>query len=710
LQADYTRHIKRRVTVNDLDVHPTEKALVVRYEVEASILAGGQMLSKRKEGQQLIRVKNFSPRTDVGALAKKVLEECKLIPPSRLPELEQLLCCLQKRKRSPAEGKVEKKDKRTLKPRQLPEEASITRVDEYVEFLSQDIPEKIRGSALILKLARNPDNLLDLQHNQAALGALARVLREDWKRSAELATTITSIFFCFSRFSAFHGVVNQHKIGALCLSVVEYELERHDAWCMTLHKKNKANEFKPENHSLRRDRDKALRKYQDLLAKQEQLLRVCLRLLLNLAEDTRTELKMRKRNIVGVLVKLLERDNEELLVLVVSFLKKLSIFLENKNDMAEMDTVERLARLLPCKHKALLNLTLRLLLNLSFDSGLRAKMVEAGLLPKLTALLGDESNCQLAMRILYHISTEDRFRDMLVDCVPQLMQMLSKHGEDEAKPELLALCINLAANRTNAQLMCKSKGLKTLMRRALKTKDPLLMKVIRNISQHDGATKLRFIDHVGDLAAEVGSEGEEDWVLECLGTLANLTVPDLDWKLVLEEYHLLPYLKDRLKPGSAEDDLLLEVVLLIGTASTDEACAAMLAESGVIPALIELLNAKQEDHEFVCHIFYIFYQMVSHQATRDVIIRETGAPAYLIDLMHEKNAEIQKVCSSALNIIEENHEEWGRKIQLEKFRFHNTQWLEIMKWRQDLIRHVIRTAMIRDVIHGSVKLLHSGLG
>lgn len=60
---------------------------------------------------------------------------------------------------------------------------------------------------------------------------------------------------------------------------------------------------------------------------------VALYLLLNLAEDTRTELKMRNKNIVQLLVKTLDRDNEELLVLVVSFLKKLSIFLENKNDM-----------------------------------------------------------------------------------------------------------------------------------------------------------------------------------------------------------------------------------------------------------------------------------------------------------------------------------------------------------------------------------------
>nr|XP_020480748.1 kinesin-associated protein 3-like isoform X2 [Monopterus albus] len=688
-------YLKRKVTAGSLDVHPTEMALVVHYEVEASILGedGGHLLGERKEGQKIVRVKSLSPSTDIGALAKKLLEECKLIPPSHLPQVEQLLYYLQNRKSFPAEGKVEKKEKRPVKPRELTpfegmevnEEASITKVDEYVELLYEGIPEKIRGSALILQLARNPDNLVELLKSEAALGALARVLREDWKQSVELATIIIYIFFCFSSFSQFHGVVSHYKIGALCMSVVEHELKRYDVWREELHKKSKAYESAPENGSLRRDQDKALRKYQGLLAKQEQLLRVSLYLLLNLAEDTRTELKMRNKNIVGLLVKVLERDHEELLVLVVSFLKKLSIFLENKNDMAELDTIERLARLVPCDHEDLLNLTLRLLFNLSFDSGLRAKMVEVGLLPKLSALLGDENNRQVAMRILYHISIDDCFKGTFVstDCIPQLMQMLLDYGEEETEPEVIAIFINLAINMRNAQLMCEGNGLKMLMKRALKMKDCLLMKMIRNISQHDGPTKPLFIDYVGDLAAEICAEKEEEWVLECLGTLANLTIPDLDWELVLKEYNLVPYLKDRLKPGSAEDDLILEVVLMIGTVSMDDACAAMLAKSGIIPALIELLNAKQEDDEFVCQIVYVFYQMVFHQATRDVIIKDTQAPAYLIDLMHDKNTEIRKVCDNTLDIIAEYDEEWGRKIQSEKFRFHNNQWLVMAESRQD---------------------------
>lgn len=98
-----------------------------------------------------------------------------------------------------------------------------------------------------------------------------------------------------------------------------------------------------------------------------------------------------------------------------------------------------------------------------------------------------------------------------------------------------------------------------------------------------------------------------------------------------------------------------------------------------------MFSAQQEDDEFVCQIVYVFYQMVFHQATRDVIVKETRilptvaapsaadasprlilirveilslvvflcpeAPAYLIDLMHDKNAEIRKVCDNTLDII-----------------------------------------------------------
>ncbi|XP_043984332.1 kinesin-associated protein 3a isoform X2 [Gambusia affinis] len=681
------RYVKRRVKGCSLDVHPTEKALVVQYEVEATILGelGEPMVEERKSCQKMIRLKSLNANTDTASLAHKVVEECQLIHPSKLAEVEQLLFYLQNRKQS-----SDNQEKKNISPRdfmpysgvELDEEASIGSIDEYVELLYEDIQEKIRGAAFIFQLAQNADYLEELQQHEVVLGALARVLREDWKQSVDLATTIVSVFFCFSSFSQFHSLVTHFKIGALCMNIVEHELKRFELWKDELQKKKKAADEFPDNQSLRKDHDKSLRKYQSLLAKQEQLLKVSLYLLLNLAEDTRTELKMRNKNIVQMLVKLLERDDQELLLVAVSFLKKLSIFLENKNDMAEAAAVEKLARLVPCDHQELQSATCRLLLNLSFDTALRGQMVRAGLVPRLSSLLADEAQRQLAMCVLYHISMDDRFKSVFAhtDCIPQLMKMMLG-GEEQLDVELVSLCINLAANRSNAQLFCEGNGLKLLMGRALKLKDVLVMKMIRNLSQHGGDTKNLFLDHVGDLAAQIGEDEAEEFVIECLGTLANLTIPDLDWELVLREYDLVPYLKRRLKPGSAEDDLILEVVVLIGTVSMDDSCAAMLAKSGIIPALIDLLNAQQEDDEFVCQILYVFYQMAFHKATRDVIIKDTQAPAYFVDLMHDGNAAIRRVCDNTLDIIAEYDEEWAKKIQTAKFCYYNSQWLEMVENR-----------------------------
>ena len=44
--------------------------------------------------------------------------------------------------------------------------------------------------------------------------------------------------------------------------------------------------------------------------------------------------------------------------------------------------------------------------------------------------------------------------------------------------------------------------------------------------------------------------------------------------------------------GTSEDDLVLEVVILVGTVCNDDACAGLLAKTGIIQSMIELLNGE----------------------------------------------------------------------------------------------------------------------
>jgi len=64
----------------------------------------------------------------------------------------------------------------------------------------------------------------------------------------------------------------------------------------------------------------------------------------------------------------------------------------------------------------------------------------------------------------------------------------------------------------------------------------------------------------------------------------------------------------------AEDDLVLEVVILIGTVSLDDECATVFAREGIIQMLIDLLNGKNHHQVYVfglmllcsLHQVYIF--------------------------------------------------------------------------------------------------------
>ena len=59
--------------------------------------------------------------------------------------------------------------------------------------------------------------------------------------------------------------------------------------------------------------------------------------------------------------------------------------------------------------------------------------------------------------------------------------------------------------------------------------------------------------------------------------------------------------------------------------------------------------------------------------------------AYLTDLMHDKNPEVQRVCDATLDIISSHDDLWRERVRSEKFRFHNAQWLEIVGGAQGIM-------------------------
>lgn len=70
---------------------------------------------------------------------------------------------------------------------------------------------KMRGTSMLLQLARNVTNLGVLIQQEAMLSALTRVLKEDYKKSQPLALNIMQIFFKCVRRPAVHLHVHRPR-------------------------------------------------------------------------------------------------------------------------------------------------------------------------------------------------------------------------------------------------------------------------------------------------------------------------------------------------------------------------------------------------------------------------------------------------------------------------------------------------------------------
>jgi hypothetical protein len=258
----------------------------------------------------------------------------------------------------------------------------------------------------------------------------------------------------------------------------------------------------------RRVREKESAMHQMMIQKQDKLLFVGFYILLNLAEDLSVERKMVKKQLIPSLATMLNRKFEDLLILTVTFLKKLCTIGENKDAMKELNIMDNLIKFIPCSSQPLITITLRLLFNLSFDKvciivcyviksvglisfliplhqDMRDSMLKGGMVPKLVSLLKVPTFRAKTLRLLYHLSVDDRCKSMITytDCVPILMGLVINFPQNYLAKELAALVVNISYNPRNAEQMISNKGLNFLMDRLADKRDPLLLKIIRNISQ-----------------------------------------------------------------------------------------------------------------------------------------------------------------------------------------------------------------------------------
>jgi hypothetical protein len=255
--------------------------------------------------------------------------------------------------------------------------------------------------------------------------------------------------------------------------------------------------------------------------------------------------------------------------------------------------------------------------------------------------------------------------------------MISQHPEAKVGKELVAVAINLCTNSRNAEIISDGKQLDILIKRALQNQDDLIMKLIRNIS---GACKSSLIQetlykYTPKFISAAVSVQEMDFVVEILGTLVNIDSEEL-WSKALPNTQLLEFIQKNIVPGYAEDDIILECIMLISTIVCSDKCAKLIGGTTIIKQLNSLLEEKQEDDEMVMQIMFSFYKLLLSKSTRENILHETKVVNYLMELLQDQNPRIKKMADEILALVQEIDEEWKEEIKLKRFQIHNQEWLE----------------------------------
>lgn len=94
---------------------------------------------------------------------------------------------------------------------------------------------------------------------------------------------------------------------------------------------------------------------------------------------------------------------------------------------------------------------------------------------------------------------------------------------------------------------------------------------------------------------------DPDLLIEILGIISNLSIPDFDFCKLCQTYDILSFCINIMSAAtrvdqyhevdvSADDDILLEVIILLGTMSLDENMHEMIANTPILNLLVDMMS------------------------------------------------------------------------------------------------------------------------
>jgi hypothetical protein len=316
-------NITRQVIPGDFEVDAQHSSLILHYSIQVDVLCVPQydlVASRTKQKKIQITFTGLTGTSDLEEIADSLLGQSELLPNNRrgalLKALNDLKADIGRARpqmsllsdphpKSVKSKKVEKPEIRSGSAPQLAVTLSKSEVDNILHDALQKIHWGDDGACLktlqeLVEISQYDRNLSLVIQHEPLINTLVNKLKTFATSNLPACICIVGIFEKMSYFANYQNQIARLKIGAMCLSLLHAQVRLASVAAQSLTGTAKSAYLQTQN----------------------QLLRLIISLLFNIAEGPSAMRKMVNKDIISPLTAVLKRTSAELVALALRFIRE----------------------------------------------------------------------------------------------------------------------------------------------------------------------------------------------------------------------------------------------------------------------------------------------------------------------------------------------------------------------------------------------------
>lgn len=167
---------------------------------------------------------------------------------------------------------------------------------------------------------------------------------------------------------------------------------------------------------------------------------------------------------------------------------------------------------------------------------------------------------------------------------------------------------------------------------------------------------------------------------DIIGIVAQLNFADYDFTTIALQYNLPDFLQRQLIPGYADDEIVFEVIGMVGSFLTSNEMSDIISNSQIFPQIFDIFPKKlYKDNKMILQMMFLFYKMCLFERTRKELLMRETVIIQIVHLINFEDIQISPLADRIIDIVMDTDSNWFEILRAEKFKMHNFAWLKAIE-------------------------------